>query len=272
MSAYLKLRGDGPVVPAGVGRPGPAASVAGRSSASSRGRRSGWRCGDHPDPYAAVSEELARYRIAPLAGLPPFAGGAVGMFGYDLVRSAEPSVGAPHPDEAGIPDLALMVTDVLVAFDHLRHEVTVLANVLAEADVERSYDEAAAAIAEVSERLARAGAAGRRRQARAARVHVEPRPGGLRRGRRARQGVHPRRATPTRSSPASAGRRTARSTRSRSTADCARSTRARTCTSSTSRTSRWPAPRPSRSSRSPAGASSCGRSPAPGRAPGPTAS
>jgi anthranilate synthase component 1 len=97
---------------------------------------------------------MARYRIAPLDGLPPFAGGAVGLFGYDLARSAEPSVGRPNPDEAGIPDLALMITDLMVAFDHLRHEVTVLANVFAEDDVERSYEQAAAAIAEVKERLA----------------------------------------------------------------------------------------------------------------------
>ena len=116
-----------------------------------------------------MAEELARYRIAPLDGLPPFAGGAVGLFGYDLVRSAEPTVGEPNPDDVGVPDLALMVTDVLLAFDHLRHEVTVLANVLAEGDVERAYEDAAAAIADVRERLrgpvpqrAAAGGASRR--------------------------------------------------------------------------------------------------------------
>jgi len=52
-----------------------------------------------------------------------------------------------------VPELAVMVTDLLLAFDHLRHEVTVLANVLTEGDVERAYAEAAAAIAEVRERL-----------------------------------------------------------------------------------------------------------------------
>ncbi len=46
-----------------------------------------------------------------------------------------------------------MVTDVLLAFDHLRHEVTVLANVVADGDVERAYGEAAAAIADVRDRL-----------------------------------------------------------------------------------------------------------------------
>src|ERR687894_1600707 len=110
--------------------------------------------GESPDPYGAVADELARYRSAALDGPPPFTGGAVGLFGYDLVRSAEPTVGLPNPDEAGIPDLALMITDLMVAFDHLRHEVTVLANVFAEDDVERSYEQAAAAIAEVKEKLA----------------------------------------------------------------------------------------------------------------------
>src|SRR5919197_5412610 len=43
-----------------------------------------------PDPYAAVSEYLGRYRPAPVDDLPPFAGGAVGFFGYDLVRTVEP--------------------------------------------------------------------------------------------------------------------------------------------------------------------------------------
>src|SRR5881275_2987141 len=54
---------------------------------------------DFDDPYGAVARELERYRLAPLEGLPPFAGGAVGVFGYDLVRYAEPTVGQPNRDE-----------------------------------------------------------------------------------------------------------------------------------------------------------------------------
>src|SRR5829696_1399039 len=148
VSAYLKLRGSGPsflLESAEQGqRVGRWSFLGFRPRATIR-----MSLGDHPDPYAAVAEELARYRIAPLEGLPPFAGGAVGMFGYDLVRSAEPSVGEPNPDETGMPELAVMVTDVLLAFDHLRHEVTVLANVFVEDDLERAYEEAGAAIAEV---------------------------------------------------------------------------------------------------------------------------
>jgi anthranilate synthase component I len=154
VSAYLKLRGSGPSFLLESAEQG---QRIGRWSFLGVHPRATMRMslGEHPDPYAAVAEELSRYRIAPLEGLPPFAGGAVGMFGYDLVRSAEPTVGEPNPDDVGIPDLALMVTDVLVAFDHLRHEVTVLANVLVEGDdIDAAYGEAAAAIAEVKGRLA----------------------------------------------------------------------------------------------------------------------
>jgi anthranilate synthase component 1 len=164
VSAYLKLRGDGPSF---------------LLESAEQGQRFGrwsflgfrprtvirWRQGDPGDPYALVEAELGRYRIAPLEGLPPFAGGAVGLFGYDLVRSAEPSVGEGGPDDLDLPDLALMVSDVLVSFDHLKHEVTVLANVFAEGEVDRAYGEAASVIADVRERLAapvpRAGAARR---------------------------------------------------------------------------------------------------------------
>ena len=161
VSAYLKLRGEGPsfllesaeqgqrfgrwsfigVAPRTVIRlEGDALTVGGKPRA-------------FDDPYAAVAEELSRYRVAPLAGLPPFSGGAVGLFGYDLARHAEPTVGMANPDELGAPDLALMVSDVLLAFDHLTHEVTVLANVFVDEQLERRYEEAVLAIVEVRERL-----------------------------------------------------------------------------------------------------------------------
>ena len=154
VSAYLKLRGGGPsflLESAEQGqRFGRWSFLGYRPRAVLR-----WQVGDPGDPYALVAEELARYRIAPLDGLPPFAGGAVGLFGYDLVRSAEPSVGPSSPDDLGVPDMALMLSDVLLAFDHLRHEVTVLANVFAaDEDLDGAYRDAVAAIEEVRELLA----------------------------------------------------------------------------------------------------------------------
>ena len=161
VSAYLKLRGDGPSFLLESAEQG---QRFGRwSFLGCRPRTTirledgvltvGGERRDESDPYAAVAAELERYRVAPLQGLPPFAGGAVGLFGYDLARHAEPSIGPGNPDEVGIPELALMVSDVLVAFDHLRHEVTILANVFVEDDVDRAYAAAIAAIADVRDRL-----------------------------------------------------------------------------------------------------------------------
>jgi anthranilate synthase component 1 len=164
VSAYLKLRGEGPsflLESAEQGQRVGRWSFLGVQPRSVMRLQEGELTVDgepraFDDPYAAVAEELARYRLAPLDGLPPFAGGAVGLFGYDLVRYAEPSVGPGNPDETGLPDLALMISDVMLAFDHFSHTVTVLANVFAEEqgeDLEARYQEAVAAIIDVRERL-----------------------------------------------------------------------------------------------------------------------
>jgi len=94
------------------------------------------------DPYGAVAEILAGFTVAEPERLPPFAGGAVGIFGYDLVRTVE-ALGPPNPDPLGLPDLALMVCELMLAFDHLRHEVTVLAYAFcAGGEAEIAYDRA----------------------------------------------------------------------------------------------------------------------------------
>jgi anthranilate synthase component 1 len=76
------------------------------------------------------------------------------MFAYDLVRTVEP-LDEPNPDPLGLPDLALMLTDALVVFDHLSHTITVLANVYAEEEqeLEASYARAVETIGEVRSRL-----------------------------------------------------------------------------------------------------------------------
>jgi anthranilate synthase component 1 len=112
-----------------------------------------WSLHEGGDPYALAAAELGRFDPGPTPEI-PFAGGAVGMFAYDLVRTLEP-VGDPNPDPLGIPDLALMLTGPLVVFDHLKHTVTVLANAFADGEgrLEQSYAEACQQIASVRQRL-----------------------------------------------------------------------------------------------------------------------
>jgi anthranilate synthase component I len=151
VSAFLKLREQGHAFlleSADQGRVGRYSFIGFRPRQVLR-----WSLGDPGDPYALAAEELARFRPAPLPELPPFAGGAVGMFAYDLVRTVEP-LGPPNPDRLHIPDLALMFSDALVVFDHLKHTVTVLANVYADEHLETSYKQAIDTIAEVRWRLA----------------------------------------------------------------------------------------------------------------------
>jgi anthranilate synthase component I len=151
VSAFLKLRDDGPsflLESAEQGRVGRYSFIGVRPRKVLR-----WSLGDAGDPYALAAGELSRNRAPMLPDLPPFAGGAVGCFAYDLVRTVEP-VGEPNPDPVGVPDLALMFTDALVAFDHLKHTVTVLANVYAGDDVDGSYARAAQTIAEIRAKLA----------------------------------------------------------------------------------------------------------------------
>jgi anthranilate synthase component 1 len=154
VSAFLKLRDADRAHPAFLlesadhGRVGRYSFIGFRPRSVLR-----WSLGDPGDPYALTKAELGRFHAAPLADLPPFAGGAVGMFAYDLVRTVEP-LAEPNPDSIGVPDLALMLTDALVAFDHLKHTVTVVANVYADDDLDASYRRALDTIAEVRWRLA----------------------------------------------------------------------------------------------------------------------
>jgi anthranilate synthase component 1 len=116
-----------------------------------------WSLADGGDPYALAAADLARFSQAPMENenAPPFTGGAVGFFGYDLVRTVEP-LAQPNVDTLGLPDMALMMSDALVIFDHLKHTVTILANadLDAEPDIEQAYAAAAGTIAEVRARLA----------------------------------------------------------------------------------------------------------------------
>lgn len=119
------------------------------------------------DPFGAIEQYLSRYRAPEIEELPPFIGGAVGLFGYDLVRWVE-ELPPPNPDELGVPEMAFLISDSIVIFDHLKHTTLLLANVLVEEgkDIAESYKEACARVQNlkelVSEPLSRPVRHGRR--------------------------------------------------------------------------------------------------------------
>jgi para-aminobenzoate synthetase component 1 len=69
------------------------------------------------DPFVVLAERLRRYRAERIRGLPPFQGGAAGLFGYDLCHHLE-RLPRPRFDEFKIPDLAVGLYDWVIAFDH----------------------------------------------------------------------------------------------------------------------------------------------------------
>jgi anthranilate synthase component I len=104
--------------------------------------------------FATLKELLRAHRPAHLPGLPPFTAGAVGYFAYDAVRRLE-NVGNHANDDLSVPDCVLMFFDRLLAFDHLRHQIHIIATADVSKDPpKRAYDRALKDIAAIEKRLA----------------------------------------------------------------------------------------------------------------------
>ncbi|CAM5782063.1 anthranilate synthase component I [Castellaniella caeni] len=76
------------------------------------------------DPLAFIEAFQQRFKVALRPGMPRFAGGLAGYFGYDTVRHIEPRLGPcvkPRPagQQPGTPDIMLMQVDELVIVDNL---------------------------------------------------------------------------------------------------------------------------------------------------------
>ncbi len=94
------------------------------------------------DPTSFLESEMERYHSQPVPGLPRFVGGMVGYLGYEAVRHFEPKL-VPVMPGSSLPDAIYLLTDVIVAFDHARRNLFVIAHVLDgdEAAAQRKLDE-----------------------------------------------------------------------------------------------------------------------------------
>lgn len=104
------------------------------------------------DPIAWLRAVTQQDEVLPTVGLPRFAGGWVGYFGYDCVRYFEPRLaGVNKPDPLGIPDILLMRSDALVVFDSLKATLTLVVH--ADADDPASQASARQRLDEIEARL-----------------------------------------------------------------------------------------------------------------------
>ena len=99
------------------------------------------------DPTHFLQSELRRYQSTPQSGMPRFIGGLVGYLGYESVRHFEPKLTSQlHAPE--LPDGIYLLADIVIAFDHARGSLFLIANLL-DGDVQsanRKLDEIAEGI------------------------------------------------------------------------------------------------------------------------------
>ncbi|MBW2708973.1 MAG: anthranilate synthase component I [Deltaproteobacteria bacterium] len=100
------------------------------------------------NPLEILRDLTSRYRSVASDDLPPFQGGLVGFFNYDLIRTWEPVPG--NCPDANMPECIFTASRRLIIFDHLTHKITVVAHAhLSEnKDPEAAYLEACHAVNE----------------------------------------------------------------------------------------------------------------------------
>ena len=106
--------------------------------------------------FRVLRETAAAFRSAHIEGIPPFSAGAVGFVGYDAVRLIEPRVPAFAKDGPRIPDAVFMFFSTILAFDHVKHQIHVIANVRCDewkGKLKKGYDQACRRIARIEKRL-----------------------------------------------------------------------------------------------------------------------
>lgn len=93
-------------------------------------------------PYHILRELLSQYKAPKLPEMPPFTGGLVGYFSYQMIGYAEPVL---KLHESEFNDFDLMLFDKVIAYDHLKQKISIVVNMKTD-DVKVNYE---AAIAEI---------------------------------------------------------------------------------------------------------------------------
>jgi anthranilate synthase component I len=106
-------------------------------------------------PFEKLRELSHKFRAVLLPELPPFIGGGVGFFSYDLVRQFE-KLPVNAEDDLNLDDFQIMYFSTILAFDHIRHRIHIISNILNNRgmqSLEAKYKDAILRIDQIEKRL-----------------------------------------------------------------------------------------------------------------------
>jgi len=84
------------------------------------------RAGATGNPFEVLRARLNAAPVPSIPGLPPFQGGAVGFFGYEMLHHLETLRGQHRRQDPDRPDMAFGFYECVAAFDHQRRKAYVL--------------------------------------------------------------------------------------------------------------------------------------------------
>ena len=108
-------------------------------------------------PIELLKAKLRSFRSPSLAELPPFTGGAIGFFGYDLLQYYE-KLPAHRIDDLKMNDMQFMFCDQVIVFDHFKQQLQIVGNVhipegATDRDITAAYEKAVLKLETTIERL-----------------------------------------------------------------------------------------------------------------------
>jgi len=96
-------------------------------------------------PFEVLRDYMAGYKAPRIDGIPPFAGGFVGYFSYSMIGYAEPVLKLRSSE---FNDFDLMLFDKVIAYDHLKQKISIIANMRADKP-EENYKKALSDIEDI---------------------------------------------------------------------------------------------------------------------------
>ncbi|PAF28827.1 anthranilate synthase component I [Paenibacillus sp. 7516] len=112
-------------------------------------------------PIEELKALLRKYRSPKDDELPPFTGGAIGFFGYDLLQYYE-KLPAHALDDLNMDDIRFMFCDQIIVFDHVKQQMLLVGNVhvkegATDEDIRKAYAVTSEKLEQAAERLQQQG-------------------------------------------------------------------------------------------------------------------